>query len=61
MKTLGGGGRITNMMGVAIFAGAFFVTPLSAQTVTLNRPQPVAHAKAVRADSARRFTSCAIP
>lgn len=41
MKTLHGGGRITNMMSVAIFAGALFVAPLGAQTVTLNRPQPV--------------------
>ncbi|MEO8945349.1 MAG: C40 family peptidase [Gemmatimonadaceae bacterium] len=45
MKTPRGIGRITNMIVAASLAGAVFVAPLSAQDVTLNRPQAVAPPK----------------
>ncbi|HEY5086922.1 MAG TPA: hypothetical protein VII66_06110, partial [Gemmatimonadaceae bacterium] len=42
MKTPRGMGRITNMMSAAALAGALIVSPMGAQSVTLERPQPVA-------------------
>lgn len=41
MKTPRGLGRITNMMGAAVLAGALFVHPAGAQKVTLSRPHAV--------------------
>ncbi|HEY5087920.1 MAG TPA: C40 family peptidase, partial [Gemmatimonadaceae bacterium] len=45
MKTPRGMGRITNMMSAAALAGALIVLPMGAQSVTLERPQPVAAPK----------------
>ncbi len=45
MKASRGTGRITNLMGAAVLAGALIVSPAGAQSITLGRPQAVAAPK----------------